>query len=107
MRGDNARIGGPGEGGLDGVEALCHHVCRAHLVVAKAACQRGPPGKWCRVEGGPATQNVTAKARICVLQPLQDLGARVRQGTGEAMGAPHVLPDHAAAVGDEWGARAW
>ena len=39
--GDNARIGGQRRGGLDGVAALGHHVCRAHVVVAEEGLKGG------------------------------------------------------------------
>ena len=104
--GDTPRIGGQGRGGLDGVEALCNHLCRAHVGVAKAAVQPGAPGAWRRFAGRPAAQKVTDKARVFVLEPLQHMGEIVLQGAREAVGDPPCIPDHTAAVCDAWVERA-
>lgn len=99
--GDHALIGGRGAGRLDGVEARGHHVRRAPLVVADEGIQRGAPGAWRGCEGRPAAQKGTAQGGLCGLAPWAHRRAIVCPGTGEAMGEPHDIPDHAATVGDE------
>jgi hypothetical protein len=51
---DHALIGGQGGSRLDGVEALGHHVRRAHMVVAEEGFPSGAPGKWRGFERRPA-----------------------------------------------------
>ncbi len=99
--GDDALISGQGRRGFDGVNALGEHVSHTHMVVAKEGLQGGSPGKLCRFQGGPAAQKVTEKVRVFVLKPLQHLREIVLQGTGEAIGDPHFISDHAATVFDE------
>ena len=82
------------------------HVRRAHVVVAAAGFQRGAPGEWRGFAGRPAAQKVTENMGIFVLEPLQHLGEIVLQGAREAVGNPHCIPDHAAAVFDELVERA-
>ena len=89
MRGENTLIGGPGEGGLDGVEARCHHVRRAHVVVAAEGFQRGAPGEWHRLAGRPGAHKVTAEGGVFVLEPWEPLRARVLQGARAAGGEAH------------------
>ena len=76
-------------------------ICRAHMVVAEEGFQGGAACELRRFEGGPATQKVTEDAGIFLLKPLQHLREIVLQGTGEAIGDPHFIPDYAATVFDE------
>ena len=106
MGSDNARIRGQGDGRLDGVEARCDHVRRAHRVVAAAGCQRGASGELGGLEGRPAAQNVTENGGSFLLEPVEHLRAIVLQGAREAVGEPDGIGDDAAAVGDAWVERA-
>src|SRR5215471_5196954 len=69
-------------------------------------CAGGPARTWRRFEGGPATQDVAEDCGGFLLKPMQPVRARVLEGTGEAVGAPHFVADHAAPLCDELGARA-
>ena len=101
MRGDNTLIGGQGDGGFDGVDALCNNVRRAHVVVAEEGFQRGAPGELHRFEGRPAAQKVTEDVGVFVLEPLEHLREIVLQGAREAVGESYFISDHAAAAFDE------
>jgi hypothetical protein len=105
MGGENPLIGGPGGGGLDGVEARGNNLRRAPVVVAHAAGAHGPPGELRRFAGRPAAQTVTEHAGGFVLEPLPHLWDRVLQGAREAGGEPHCLPDHTTAVFNALGER--
>jgi hypothetical protein len=106
MGSDNALIGGPGAGRLEGVEARCDDVRRADVVVAEEGCPRGAPGELGGFEGWPAAQAVTEKGGSCVLAPWEDLREIVLQGAREAGGDPDCVVDDTAAVFDELSARA-
>ena len=60
-----------------------------------AACELG------RFEGRPAAQKVTENEGIFVLEPLEHLGEIIFQRTGEAVGYPHFIPDHAPPMFDK------
>ncbi len=53
----------------------------------------------------PATPDGAAARGVLLLQPGQDVRDIVLARPGQAVGAPAGVPDHPAAVGDEWGAR--
>jgi len=97
---EETRIGGPGDGGLDGVEALGHNVCRAPMGRAQAGLQERTAGAWHRLQGGPGAANVTKNARRFVLPPWPCMGERVLQGPREALGARHGVTDAAPTVVD-------
>jgi hypothetical protein len=101
MGGDDALIGGQRRGGLEGLEALCDHVFRAHVVVTEEGLTGGAARELGRFEGGPATQKVTENVGIVVLKPVQHLREIVFQRTGEAVGNPHFIPDHATTMFDK------
>ena len=102
MGSDDALISSEGSRRFDGVQALGEaRLLHVHGGHESRVSQGGPPGQWCRCEGGPAAQKVTENARIFVLQPVQHLRDIVLQGPGAAMGDPHCIPDHAAPVCDE------
>jgi hypothetical protein len=100
--GNDALVRGQGRRGLNGVNALGEPLSHPHMVVVKAGRQGGPPGQLCRCEGRPTAQKVTENVGIFVLKPLQHVWERVLERTGEAMGAPHFIPDDAATVFDQW-----
>ena len=77
MGGDDALIGGQGGGSCDGVEALGHHVCRAHVVLAQEGLQGRAARELHRFAGGPAAEKVTKQERVFVLKPLESLRERV------------------------------
>jgi len=99
--GDNARIGGQGDGSLDGVEALCNNICRAHMVLANEGLQGRAAGQLGSLQGWPAAENITKHDRVFVLQPLERLRERVFQGAREPMGDPPCVSNHAPAVCNE------
>jgi hypothetical protein len=99
--GDDALLGGQRCGGLDGMEALGDHGCRAPVVVTEAGLKGGASRELDRFEGRPAAQKVTEKRGIFVLQPLQPLRAIVVQRPGEAVGHPYFIPDHATPMFDK------
>ena len=101
MRGDNALIGGQRRGGLDGLAALGDHVFRAHVVIAEEGLKGGAARELGCFEGGPAAQKVTENVGVFILKPLEHLREIVFQRTGEAVGNPHFIPDHATTVCDE------
>ena len=56
-----------------------------------------------RLEGRPATQEVAEDRGVFLLKPVQHVREIVLEGTGEAVGDPHFVADHAAPVFDELG----
>ena len=100
MGGDNALIGGSGVALLM-AWMRCPSVRRAHMVVAEEGLQGGAAGELRGCEGGPAAQKVTKDVGIFVLKPLQHVREIVFQGTGQAVGHPDFVADHATAVFDE------
>jgi hypothetical protein len=99
--GDDARIGGQRHGGLDGLAALCDHGCRGHVVGPEEGRKGSAACKWGRCAGGPAAQKVTEHGGILVLQPVQHWREIIFQRTGEAVGHPHFLPNHAPPMCDK------
>jgi len=101
MGSDDALIGGQGRGGLESADTRVDDVRRASMVVAEAGLQGGAACEWCGFEGRPATEKVTKDQGVFLLKPVQHVRKRVLQRPGEAVGEPHVVADHAAAMGDE------
>ena len=99
--GDDALIGGQGDGRLDGVDALGNNVRRAHMVLAKEGLQGRAAGQLCGLQGGPAAEKVTKHDGVFVLKPLERLREIIFQGAREPIGDPHFVPHHAPAVFDE------
>ncbi len=67
-------------------------------MVAEAGCQGGAPGEWRGCEGRPAPEKGTQERRLFVRKPVAHLRKRVFQGACAAMGAPHLVADHAATL---------
>ena len=67
-------------GSLDGIEALCHNVCRAPVGLAQEGLQGRAAGAWHRFAGGPAAAPVTKQERVLVLQPVERLGGKSFSG---------------------------
>ena len=99
--GDDTLIGSQGEGSLDGVDALCNNICRAHMVLAKEGLQGRAAGQLGSLQGWPAAEKVTKDAGVFVLKPVEHLREIVFQGAGESMGDPHCVANHTAAVFNE------
>lgn len=101
-RGRDAAVSrGAGGGRLDGVQTWGDDVGRAHVLVTAAGFQGGTTGELPGLEGGPAPQEVAAQRGVCVLQPGQHGRAVVLAGTGQAVGDPDGVVDHAPAIFDE------
>ena len=100
--GDDAVIGGQRARTLDGLEAGGDHGGRAHVVGPEEALKGGATRELGGFEGWPAAQEVTKDRRIFLLKPLQDVREGVCEGTGQAVGATHVVADQAPAVFHEW-----
>ena len=101
MGGDDACIGGQGRGALMAWMTLCDDIGRAHVVRTEEGFQGGTARELRRFEGRPATQEVAKDRGVFLLKPVQHVRERVLQGTGEAVGDPHFVADHAATVFDE------
>jgi hypothetical protein len=100
LGGDDALIGGQGHSGLDGVETRVDDVRRAHMVVAEEGRQGGAARELRGFEGRPATAKGTKDAGVGILKPLENVRQIVLQSPGEAVGEPHLVADHAAAMGN-------
>jgi hypothetical protein len=94
-------IGGQRQGGFEGADALVEDVCSAHGVVAAEGLQRRATCEWGCVEGRPALEKVTKEDGLRLRKPWENRRKIVLQGTGEAVGAAHVVVDHAATRCDE------
>ena len=103
---DDAVSGRERWGGFDGLETLGDASSIAYVRRPEEGCEGGPAREWRRVEGWPATQEVAEDCGVLLLHPMQHGRARVREGTGEAVGAPPWVADHAAPVCDAWGESA-
>src|SRR5215813_13565069 len=103
---DDACIGGERGGRCDGLETLCNDLGIAHVMSPEEGFEGSPAREVHRLESGPATQEVAEDGGVFLLQPVQHVRERVLEGTGEAVGAPHVVADHTATVCDELGAGA-
>jgi len=66
---DKACIGSQGCGTLDGLEALCDHVGRAHVMFTEEGLQGGAACELRRFERGPAAQEVAKERRLFVVKP--------------------------------------
>ena len=98
---DDACIGGEGCGGFDALDTRGDDSGRAHVVRTEEGCEGGTAGEWHRREGRPATQEVAEDRGVFLLKPLQHMRARVLECTGQAVGAPPCVADHAATGFDE------
>ena len=58
-------------------------------------------GELSRFAGRPATQEVAEDCGVFLLKPLQHMREIVLEGTGQAVGEPYFVADHAATVFDE------
>src|SRR5262245_38212193 len=99
--GDDALIGGQGDGSLDGVDALCNNLCRAHMVLAKEGLQGRAAGQLGSLQGGPATEKVTKDNGVFVLKPLEHLREIVFQSACEPISDSHFVSNHTPAVFNE------
>jgi hypothetical protein len=99
--GDDALIAGQRGGRFDGLDTFGDDVSRAHVVVAEEYLKGRAPCELRRFEGRPATQKVTKDHGVFILKPLEHVRKIVFQGTREAIGEPHFVADHTAAVFDE------
>ena len=61
----------------------------------------GTAGELHRLEGRPATQEVAEDRGVFLLQPVQHMREIILEGTGQAVGDPDFVTDHATAVFDE------
>ena len=71
------------------------------MVVTAEGLKGGAARELGRFAGGPATQKVTDKMGIFILQPLEHLRERVSQRTDKAVSNPHFSPDDATPVCNE------
>ena len=99
--GDDAVIRGQGHSALDGLDAGGDHVGRVPVGGSEEALKGGAPGALDRFECRPAAQDVAKERGILILKPPQDVGTRVFQGTGQAVGAPHLVADQTPTIFDE------
>src|SRR5215510_15974078 len=63
--------------------------------------QGGTTRELRRLESRPATQEVAEDRRVFLLKPVQHVREIVLEGTGQAVGDPDFVADHAAPVFDE------
>ena len=102
MGSDDAGIGGPCHGALDGLDAAGNAVGRAHVVGPEEALQGGAAGELRGVERRPAAQDVAKERRIFLVKPVQDMREGVFERTGQAVREADCVTDQAPAVRDEW-----
>jgi hypothetical protein len=100
--GDDACSRGQRPRALDGLDAGREDVGSAPVGGPEAARTSGAPRAWRRFERRPGPEAVATDPRLVLLNPRQDVGTVVFVGPGQAVGAPHVVADHAPAVVDEW-----
>ena len=107
--GDHAFIRSQRHSVLDGLNAGCDDVGRAHVVGTEKALQGGATRELDGFQGRPAAQEVAKDRRIFFLKPLQDVGEVVFQRTRQAIRQPDFVADEAPAVFDELrqGAHRW
>jgi hypothetical protein len=99
---DAPRLGGPGCGALDGLEALGHDVGGAPMMGGEEARAGSAARERHGFEGRPWGEEVAEAGGVCVVEPLADMGEVVVQGTGEAIREPYVVADQTTAMVDEW-----
>jgi hypothetical protein len=99
---DNARIGAPWGGALDGLEALVDAVGGAPRMGAAEALEGGAARQLGGLEGRPVGEEVAEEGGGLVVEPGEDMRAVVRQGTGQAIREAHVVADQTAAMFDQW-----
>ena len=100
---DDAVIGGEGCGRFDGLDTLGDDIGVAHVMLAEEGREGGTARALRRLEGWPATQEVAEDRGVFLLKPVQHVREIVLEGTGQAVGAPDFVADHAATVFDELG----
>jgi len=100
---DATVIGGKGWRRLDGLDTLGNDSGIAHVMRTEAGCESGTARELRRLESRPAPQAVAEDRRVSLLKPVQHVRERVLQGTGQTVGKPDCVADHAAPVCDELG----
>jgi hypothetical protein len=73
------------------------------MMLTEEGCEGGATGELYRLEGRPATQEVAENRGGFLLEPLQHMRERGLEGTGQAVGDPDFVTDHATTVFDELG----
>jgi hypothetical protein len=101
MGGDEAFSGGQWGGALDGADAVVDDLDVAHVMGAEEVLKGGATRALHGCEGGPWGEEVAEHGGVVIVEPLEDMGAGVFEGTGEAIGERHVVADQAAALCDE------
>ena len=101
---EDAVIGRPRAGALDGLEAGGEDVGRAPGVGPAAPCQGGAARAWGGCAGRPAAEDVAHERRRLLRQPWQHLGQGVCEGTRQAVRATAWVTAEAPAVFDAWSA---
>jgi hypothetical protein len=99
----DAFISGEGCRRRDGLETLCDDLGVAHVMRTEEGFEGGPAGALPRFEGRPAPEEVAEDRGVFLLKPVQHLRAIVLESTGQAVGDPDLVTDHATAVFDELG----
>ena len=102
---DTPGIGGERAGRVDGLATRGGDLSRAPGRRTAAGVERGTARALSRRARWPAPPDGAAARGVLLLQPGQDVRDIVLARPGQAVGAPAGVPDHPAAVGDEWGAR--
>jgi hypothetical protein len=101
--GDDAVIGGPGKGALDGLEAGRADLGRAPMVGPAEARKRRAARQLGGFARRPVAEDVTKEHGIFLGQPGQNVRQGVCEGTGQPVGPPHWVADQATAGCDELG----
>jgi hypothetical protein len=99
--GDEALSGGQWGGALKGLEAPVDDVGVAHMRGAAEALERGAARQRGGVAGGPWAEDSAEEGGVVGVDPVEDVGAVVLQGTGQAMRAAHGVADQTAAGFDK------
>src|SRR5262245_54981503 len=82
---DDPCIGGQGCGALDGLDALVNDVGVAHMLGAEEALEGRAARELNGFKGRPWGEEVAEDGAVFVVEPLEDMGEVVFQGTGEAI----------------------
>ena len=97
---DDAGIGGQGWRRFDGLETWGEASGIAPVRLTAEGFESGTAREGRRLASRPATQDVAEDRRVFLLHPVQHVRERVRAGTGQAVGDPDFVADHAAPVCD-------
>src|SRR5262249_41288052 len=95
---NDAFISGKGCRRLDGLDTLGDDLGIAHVMLTEEGVESGTAGELNRLEGWPATQEVAEDRGVFLLKPVQHLREIVLQGTGQAVGDPDFVANHATTV---------